>query len=73
MTKREFSLEDGYQYDRSAPIYAELPGWETDLRAIRRRAELPPEARADVAPGEGQNRGPDAFNRVGPQPAEFTL
>jgi len=73
LTKREFSLEDGYQYDRSAPIYAELPGWETDLRAIRRREELPPEARAYVARVEELTGVHVAFTGVGPEREEFAL
>jgi len=73
LTKREFSLEDAYQYDRCASVYEELPGWETDLRAIRRREELPPEARAYVARVEELTSVHVAFTGVGPERAEFAL
>ncbi|MCD6344429.1 MAG: adenylosuccinate synthetase, partial [Anaerolineae bacterium] len=55
------------------PIYEELPGWESDLRAIRRREELPPEARAYVARVEELTGAPVAFTGVGPERAEFAL
>ena len=58
---------------RCAPIYEELPGWETDLRAIRRRAELPPEAQAYVARVEELSGVHVTFTGVGPERAEFAL
>ena len=58
---------------RCAPVYEKLPGWETDLRAIRRRAELPPEARAYVARVEELTGVHVAFTGVGPERAEFAL
>ncbi|RLC89255.1 MAG: adenylosuccinate synthase [Chloroflexi bacterium] len=58
---------------RCVPIYEELPGWESDLRAIRRREELPPEARAYVARVEELTGAPVAFTGVGPERAEFAL
>ena len=58
---------------RCAPVYEELPGWESDLRAIRRREELPPEARAYVARVEELTGAPVAFTGVGPERAEFAL
>ncbi len=58
---------------RCAPVYEELPGWETDLRAIRRREELPPEARAYIARVEELTGVHVTFTGVGPERAEFAL
>jgi adenylosuccinate synthase len=39
---------DSYQLGRVTPVYETLPGWKSDIRSIRRFAELPPAARAYV-------------------------
>jgi len=49
------------------PLYEELPGWEADLHAMRRREDLPAEARAYVARIEELTQTPITFIGVGPE------
>jgi adenylosuccinate synthase len=42
----EFGVES---LARWKPVYEELPGWDEDITDLRRREDLPPEARAYVA------------------------
>lgn len=35
---------DSYQLGRVTPMYENLPGWKSDIRGVRRFADLPPEA-----------------------------
>jgi adenylosuccinate synthase len=49
-----------------APVYAELPGWRTDLTGCREVADLPQEARHYLAVVEEQVGVPIRFVGVGP-------
>ena len=52
------------------PIYETLPGWQTDVTAVRKRAEFPAAARAYIDRiGELLER-PVEFVSVGPDRAE---
>ncbi|MDX9956054.1 MAG: adenylosuccinate synthase [Anaerolineae bacterium] len=55
------------------PIYEELPGWEADLRAIRRREDLPTEAQAYVARIEALVATRISFIGVGPERESLIL
>lgn len=39
---------DSYQLGRVTPMYESLPGWKSDIRGVRRFADLPPEAQRYV-------------------------
>ncbi|MBL6959785.1 MAG: adenylosuccinate synthase [Anaerolineales bacterium] len=39
---------DSYQLGRVKPIYETLPGWQSDIRGVRKFSDLPPEAQAYV-------------------------
>jgi adenylosuccinate synthase len=53
-------------HDRATPVYAELPGWKTDLSSITERHELPREAVDYVAFLERQMGVPIRYVCVGP-------
>ena len=55
------------------PLYEELPGWEADLHAMRRREDLPAEARAYVARIEELTQTPITFIGVGPERESMIL
>ena len=57
----------------ATPIYEELPGWEADLRLIRRREDLPAEAQAYVARIEALIETPISFIGVGPERESLIL
>jgi adenylosuccinate synthase len=60
----EFGVESLAQWK---PIYKELPGWEEDITDIRRRADLPQQARNYVAHIEDWIGIPVTFIGVGPE------
>lgn len=49
------------------PVYEELPGWEADLRAVRRWEDLPPQARAYILRIEELSSVPVRLVSVGPE------
>ncbi len=53
-------------HDRARPVYAELPGWQTDLSGVTERHELPREAVAYISFLERQMGVPIRFVCVGP-------
>ena len=53
-------------HDRATPVYAELPGWKTDLSAVTERSELPRAAVDYIAFLERQLGVPIRFVCVGP-------
>ena len=53
------------------PVYAELPGWKTDLTGVTRRDQLPPEARDYVTFLEEQVGVPISLVGVGPGRDQF--
>jgi adenylosuccinate synthase len=55
----------------ATPIYEELPGWETDLSAVRERSDLPPAAVAYVDFLQEQVGVPVTFVGVGPGRDQF--
>lgn len=57
----------------ATPIYEELPGWNADLRHIRRREDLPAEAQAYVARIEALVETPISFIGVGPERESLIL
>jgi adenylosuccinate synthase len=60
----EFGVESLAQWQ---PVYEELPGWDEDITALRRRGDLPPEAKAYVARIEQHLGVPITFIGVGPE------
>jgi adenylosuccinate synthase len=60
----EFGVESLAQWE---PIYEELPGWEEDITDVRRRADLPQQARNYVAHIEEWTGIPVTFIGVGPE------
>jgi adenylosuccinate synthase len=60
----EFGVESLAQW---RPVYEELPGWDEDITAVRRREDLPREAKAYVARIEDQSGVPVTFIGVGPE------
>lgn len=55
------------------PVYEELPGWDTDLHAVRRREDLPVEAQAYVARIEALVATRISFIGVGPERESLIL
>ena len=60
----EFGVESLAEWE---PVYAELPGWEEDITAVRQREALPPAAREYVARIEEWVGVPVTFIGVGPE------
>lgn len=52
------------------PVYEELPGWSQDLRGIRKRGDLPPEARAYLRRMEALIQVPVGIISLGPDREE---
>lgn len=57
----------------ATPIYEEMPGWEADLRSIRRREDLPAEAQAYVTRIEALVGTRISFIGVGPERESLIL
>lgn len=57
----------------ATPIYEELPGWDANLRPLRRREALPAEAQAYVARIEALVDVPISFIGVGPERESLIL
>lgn len=55
----------------AVPVYEELPGWQTDLTAVRERSELPAEAVRYLEFLEDQIRAPITLVGVGPGRDQF--
>ncbi|MCB0951188.1 MAG: adenylosuccinate synthetase, partial [Microthrixaceae bacterium] len=53
------------------PIYEELPGWQSDLTAVRERSELPTPAVRYLEFLEGQIGAPISLVGVGPGREQF--
>ena len=53
--------------DKASAVYAELPGWKTDIMAVRRFEDLPPQAREYVLFVEKRIRTPIKWISVGPR------
>jgi adenylosuccinate synthase len=53
-------------HDRATPVYADLPGWQTDLSGVTERHDLPREAMEYIAFLERQMGVPIRFVCVGP-------
>ncbi len=56
---------------KARPVYAEFPGWKTDLTAVTRREHLPPEASAYMAFLQEQVGVPISLVGVGPGREQF--
>jgi adenylosuccinate synthase len=53
--------------DKASAVYAELPGWKTDIMGVRRFEDLPPRAREYVLFIEKRIRTPIKWISVGPR------
>jgi adenylosuccinate synthase len=63
---RYFEL-DTWELEQVEPVYETLPGWQRDIGAVRRYADLPAEARAYVERLEAEVGLPVRWIGVGPQ------
>jgi adenylosuccinate synthase len=56
---------------RAEPVFEELPGWQTDLRNVRRFEDLPENARRYVWRIEEELRVPITWLSVGPERSQY--
>ena len=70
---REQFLADGFALAECEPIYTELPGWDADLSACRRRADLPRNAQAYLDFIEDYVQTPIKLISVGPNREQTIL
>jgi adenylosuccinate synthase len=53
------------------PVYEELPGWKTDITAVRRYDDLPKEARAYIEYIQDKVEVPIGWVSVGPERSQL--
>lgn len=70
---RDQFLADGFALAECEPIYTELPGWDADLSACRKRADLPRNAQAYLDFIEDYVQTPIKLISVGPNREQTIL
>jgi adenylosuccinate synthase len=53
------------------PVYEELPGWKTDITAVRRYDDLPKEARSYIEYIQDKVEVPIGWVSVGPERSQL--
>ena len=71
--KRTESFPVSRLLDKATPVYEELPGWKTDISAVRRFEDLPSKARDYVHFVERKIRTPIKIVSNGPHREQIIL